>query len=86
MAERSTMPSLVNVRVTTKLGAAYVFPDVGDGTVKSISEGHSGPSVSCPSLQLTNASIAILSIPWHVVAKVEAYWGEDEVLTLWKVS
>lgn len=68
---RTTSSSLCTVKVTTKLGDEYTFPAMDRKALgRVVPQGGSTIPQNTPSLAMVNASMAVLSIPFQVVAKV----------------
>lgn len=68
-------------KITTRLGATYVFPDVGDEVEIPIGAGFSDNSTS---LTIVNISGACLVLPWRVIDTI--VFGEETIWTAPKVS
>jgi hypothetical protein len=84
MIDQAKVP-LVDVLITTKLGAEYQFPDVEKARLE----------VVCPYLQdgvptgfsgqlsLVNASIAVLSVPLRIIRQVHTRTSDTDIWEVW---
>jgi hypothetical protein len=62
---------LVEVVVTTREGARYVFPDMAEGELRKVLPESGRLLASMPSLMMANASVAVLTIPFRIIKTIE---------------
>lgn len=77
-----TYSDLVDVRIRTKSGAEYVFPDMSLAVLKSVMPESGRTPESQPALMLFNASAALMSVPFSIIDEVFVV-GEE---SLWLSS
>ena len=64
----NTTSNLVNITITTQLGAVYELPDVPEATIAELLK---SPNLhGFPSLSLINQSQACLVIPTRIIATI----------------
>jgi len=75
---------LVTIRVTTKMGATYLFPDLElpalEKMCKYMQDGV--PMGASGQLSLVNASISLLSVPFRIIKTIEVTDPDDE--SMWR--
>ena len=62
---------LCTVHVTTHEGAEYVFPDMSLIQLKSVLPPSGRIMENMPSLMVVNVSLAVLSLPFRVIKRIE---------------
>ena len=71
---------LVTVKIITKLEAEYIFPDIERAALISIPKGNEPIRDVSGQLTLVNASVAVMSVPVRIIAKIyfnEELWWES---------
>lgn len=75
----SRKPELGTVSIFTKLGDQYVFPAMDKKALeKVVPRGSDARPPGTPTLTMVNASLAVITIPFQVVARIlvdeEEWW------------
>lgn len=76
----SSSETLRLVRVCTREGSQYLFPDMDVTALRRVLPESGRIPASCPSLTLVNASAALLTLPFRIVLRVEL---ADDGEALW---
>jgi hypothetical protein len=64
------------VRVLTKMGSEYTFPDMVVSELKRVLPEGGRIKEDMPSLMMMNASMAVLTIPFRIIKEIEVDKGE----------
>ena len=81
----SSSGNLVSLRITTKLGAEYVLPDLEQSVLEGMCTFRQDgvPTGFSGQLCLTNASVALLNVPFRIIKKMEIKRPDGEWEEWW---